>query len=290
MKKFNFTVLLSLIFVFFSCSSDDNPAQEQNNVPTITSLNSSNILNTKATFNCVITNQGSSQVSLWGIVWSKTNQQPTISDNISSMGINNGEIGEKSLTIIGLEPGTTYYVRAYAKNEFGEGYSNQISITTSLTNYEVGDIGQAGGIIFYDKGNYSDGWRYLEATTENLGGPVWGCNGLLINANNEELGGGLENTNLIIQNCNDNVSAAKLCADYQQNGYSDWYLPSKEELRQMMLKRNSIGGFITGPYTSSTENSNTHSKGYNVINVSPGFQETNRPKQNNSYVRAIRRF
>jgi len=29
--------------------------------------------------------------------------------------------------------------------------------------YEIGDQGPAGGIVFYDKGEYSDGWRYLEA-------------------------------------------------------------------------------------------------------------------------------
>jgi hypothetical protein len=30
--------------------------------------------------------------------------------------------------------------------------------------YKIGDTGPAGGIVFYDKGFVSDGWRYLEAT------------------------------------------------------------------------------------------------------------------------------
>ena len=34
--------------------------------------------------------------------------------------------------------------------------------------YKVGDIGPAGGYIFYDKGKYSDGWRYLEAAPADL--------------------------------------------------------------------------------------------------------------------------
>ena len=29
--------------------------------------------------------------------------------------------------------------------------------------YKIGDVGPAGGYIFFDKGYYSDGWRYLEA-------------------------------------------------------------------------------------------------------------------------------
>ena len=34
--------------------------------------------------------------------------------------------------------------------------------------YVVGDTGPAGGIIFYDKGDSSDGWRYLEAAPADL--------------------------------------------------------------------------------------------------------------------------
>jgi hypothetical protein len=29
--------------------------------------------------------------------------------------------------------------------------------------YAIGETGPAGGLIFYDKGDNSDGWRYLEA-------------------------------------------------------------------------------------------------------------------------------
>ena len=34
--------------------------------------------------------------------------------------------------------------------------------------YKIGDEGPAGGVIFYDKGEYSDGWRYLEAAPADL--------------------------------------------------------------------------------------------------------------------------
>ena len=51
--------------------------------------------------------------------------------------------------------------------------------------------------------------------------------------------------------------AARLCGDLVLNGYSDWYLPSKDELHQLykfyMNNRVAIGSFDYNYYWSSTE-------------------------------------
>ena len=43
-----------------------------------------------------------------------------------------------------------------------------ICVSVFAEDYKVGDEGPAGGIIFYDKGSYSDGWRYLEAAPADV--------------------------------------------------------------------------------------------------------------------------
>ena len=45
------------------------------------------------------------------------------------------------------------------------------------TAYNIGDTGPAGGIVFYDKGRVSDGWRYLEAARAGTEAEaIWGPN------------------------------------------------------------------------------------------------------------------
>ena len=41
--------------------------------------------------------------------------------------------------------------------------------------YRIAQKGPAGGWVFFDKGDYSGGWRYLEAAPEGLGDVEWGC-------------------------------------------------------------------------------------------------------------------
>ena len=63
------------------------------------------------------------------------------------------------------------------------------------------------------------------------------------------IGSGLANTNVIIaQNDAGTTYAAGLARAYAGGGYSDWYLPSKDELNQLYLNRVAIGGFDTTTY------------------------------------------
>jgi len=72
-----------------------------------------------------------------GVVWS-SHEDPTLEDNKTEEG---AVLGAGSFTseITGLEPETTYYVRAYATNDLGTVYGEQISFTTEEGTFAGGN-------------------------------------------------------------------------------------------------------------------------------------------------------
>ncbi|MBF4466707.1 hypothetical protein [Flavobacterium sp. LC2016-12] len=145
-------------------------------------------------------------------------------------------------------------------------------IFESTATYKIGDTGPAKGIVFYDKGEYSFGWRYMEVATKDLKDSEWGCSkSSIITARNTELGHGYFNTAQIVNhhdnmvnyylnpsicnNGNNGTVQAKDAVKYSQYFYTDWFLPSTDELeliyKNLYLKN--IGGFSNLNYWSSTE-------------------------------------
>jgi hypothetical protein len=70
------------------------------------------------------------------------------------------------------------------------------------------------------------------------------------------------------------------------NGYSDWFLPSKDELNQLYLQKNVVGGFANYFYWSSSEYNYYKAWGQDF---SAGYQGYD-GKGNPSNVRAVRAF
>jgi len=161
--------------------------------------------------------------------------------------------------------------------------------------YKIGDRGPAGGIVFYDKGNNNDGWRYMEAAPVDFLNAEWGAYGISVTGTGTGIGSGKQNTELIIAALNQNKEsgkAAQLCKVYTQGGYRDWFLPSKDELDLMYknLKQSNLGGFQSGYYWSSSQYSGN-------IAWYQGFRDGNQLdhskslyKRNKCYVRAVRAF
>ena len=155
-----------------------------------------------------------------------------------------------------------------------------------------------GGIVFYvdDTGEHG-----LVAALEDLEETYeWGCYGDFVSeAQYTPIGYGNQNTiEILNQNCqtlNSGSTAAQVTSDYENQGYSDWFLPSKFELVEMY---NSIGNggfngnvanFTDQVYWSSSDDVGSQYSAW-VVNFEDGFHYWGSGKDANLRVRPIRAF
>ena len=111
--------------------------------------------------------------------------------------------------------------------------------------FGVGLIGEAGGVIFYDKGAYTDGWRYLEAAPEDYDG----CLGSIQYPNpletDNNIGFGKSNTEILVTNDPGGSSIFAAADNFSVNGKSDWFVPSRDELIEIYENRSIIPNLHT---------------------------------------------
>jgi len=236
----------------------------------------------------VIDDGGESSVTR-GVCWNTTGN-PTISDASTIDGTGPGTFVS---TLTDLYPNTRYYVRSYATNSAGTAYGNQLSFTTG--SLQIGDPWQ-GGIVAYILQPGHPG--YISGETHGLiaaPGDIsyqtsWGCSNE-IPGSSTALGTGLTNTFLIVTFCNPNDwpnIAARICWDLELNGFTDWYLPSKDELNKLYVNRVAIGGFSNGAYWSSSAD-NSDQEGAWAQNFDHGAQITHW-RWGTAWVRPVRSF
>ena len=82
------------------------------------------------------------------------------------------------------------------------------------------------------------------------------------------------------------IDAKKLCSEFREGGFDDWRLPTKDELNQLFLNQDKIGGFVASGYWSSSEYSSASSWLQNFTSVHQGSKN----KYTNYFVRAVRGF
>ena len=97
-------------------------------LPTVVTLDPSDITMSSAVCSGKITNDGNSEILACGICYG-TSDTPTISDNVVAATNNSTNF---TCTLNGLSAGTTYYVRAYAVNVKGVAYGEERSFTTDI--------------------------------------------------------------------------------------------------------------------------------------------------------------
>ena len=104
-------------------------------LPTVTTTAVSSIADTTAISGGNVTNDGGATITSRGVCWS-TSHNPTISDNRTTNGTGTGSF---TSNLAGLSAATTYYVRAYATNDEGTAYGNEVSFITQLCPATVSD-------------------------------------------------------------------------------------------------------------------------------------------------------
>lgn len=290
MKKL-FTLLL-LLSVFISNAQRTMFTGQNNYVappspPVLVTTAVTAITGTTATSGGTITSDGGATVTSRGLVWGTSPGDSTFS---TTSGTGTGTF---STNLTGLNISTTYYVRAFATNSVATVYGAEISFTTITPPPPAIGDNYGGGKIFYifqpgDPGYVAGEYHGLiAATSDTQGYRVFGCRGWP-SGTSTALGTGAANTTTLL-GCSESNFAAKYARAVTDGGYTDWYLPSKDELNKLYLNKNIVGNFIETYYWSSSEWSPwnaTHAWRQRFSDGTQGGDDKNAQKG----IRAIRTF
>ena len=167
----------------------------------------------------------------------------------------------------------------------------------NFVEYVVG-MEAEGGIVFYvdssgDRGLVAAAMDIFKEYADSIGYTYeWGCLSEYVSgADGFAIGTGYQNTLDIIEGCSENTAAFN-ALNSTAEGYTDWYLPSKDELYEMYNTignggpEGDIGGFSNSYYWSSSENVSSNAWS---VNFDSGYTG-NVSKNNPGRVRVIRAF
>jgi len=230
------------------------------NTATVASTITSTITSSTAILGGVLSSTGGATTAI-GIMYSTSSSFGTYSTTTINA---NAVAGTYTTTISGLSELTTYYVKAFATNTAGTTYGPTINFSTPVLPLTVGTTYQ-GGIIFYlfqsgDPGYVAGQTHGLIASTSDQSTYTdWKNNGGWNDiTTGTGIGTGLANTNAIIASHGSSATyAAGRARAHNGGGYTDWYLPSRDELYKMHITigqgANNIANLRSEKYWSSSQ-------------------------------------
>jgi len=152
---------------------------------------------------------------------------------------------------------------------------------------KIGDKYQ-GGIIFYLDETNEHGMICAE-NDQSTNIQWWNGTNVTTNAAGSNVGTGQANTNAIVAAQGTGNYAAQICNDLSLNSYSDWFLPSLDELKLMYtnLKVEGHLSFSGAIYWSSTQFQYNTAR---CVDFNNGDALCWGLRENKHYVRAVRAF
>ena len=217
----------------------------EGSIPTVSTFPISSFGFNSATISGAVTFNGGKSVLAKGLCYSKS-PYPNISDFVTATDTGNGSM---SYTLNNLDSNSRYFVRAFAQNQNGIAYGSQQEFTTKRT-IAVGDT-FGGGIVAYilkagDIG-YVQGEQHGIIVSEihpinqrveygscgsGLSYPEYQSNIMVLDSTKTQrrLLSAIHNMNLINSSCSNISSVTYYVDNWMYNGYSDWVVPSLDDL------------------------------------------------------------
>lgn len=158
----------------------------------------------------------------------------------------------------------------------------------------VGDYRDGGVVFWVDPLDNTHG--LVCAVSDQAGSStVWGCYGTDIPGSvPSAIGSGASNTAAIVAGCPTPGIAAEIASNLSLNGYTDWFIPSKDELNEMYLNQSAVnataianGGVAFSSYYWTSTQDNANNAWYQFM--FNGMQALN-AKANGSWLRCVRAF
>ncbi len=228
----NIVLFSTIVLAFCACSSDDNAFREIE-ISTNESIH--------VTHNSIVVEGtvSGNPIDELGVVCGSI-PNPTIDNNVVLL--DNPQEGTYEVEIPDLERNTTHHIRAYARQDGEVFYGDNLGVTTS-------------NFVAIPHG---DDLLYV-APTDNARDVAWGP-AVFVGATSQSDGAG----NTAILSDEGSQFIARICAQYTGGGFTDWYLPSEDEMLAIAPFSNEIGGVQTPGYWTSTEVSESQARAINI--------------------------
>jgi hypothetical protein len=165
----------------------------------------------------------------------------------------------------------------------------------------VGDY-RDGGVVFWVNPADNTKGMVCSVVDQSSSGAEWGCYDLfspvaIVGADGTAIGTGAQNTLDIVSGCATVGTAAYICHNLELNGYSDWFLPSKDEMTAIYTNKATLNPVFTsnvgtvldeGVYYWTSSESSEDNKAYEFYFATGASEPT--LKLNYFSVRAVRAF